>query len=182
MFEKIKEIIQHPLTPIGAFFAMILVDAVLHRMQMYRLSFVILCILAVIMVVSIFHNFRFYGTGMRYTCLGLCLFTALFMVAENPFEETQNSSGNYNTQSEYASAHSNYSGYNYSYRDTDLDYNSNNSFTTTCNRCHGSGKCEDCGGSGKSELTGVLAGFGCTLCDRTGRCYKCNGKGYITHY
>lgn len=182
MFDKIKEIIQHPLTPIGAFFTMGLVDVLLHRMQAFRISFVILCILAVIMVLSILHNFRFYGTGMRYTCLGLCLFTALFMVVENPFTVKQTDSEKYNAQSEYGSSHSNYTGYSYGYSDTDIDYNSNDRFTTTCNRCHGSGKCEDCGGSGKSKFTGTLAGFGCVLCDRTGKCYKCNGKGYITYY
>lgn len=183
MFEKIKEIIAFPGTPVGAFAAMLVVDGILHKMQAYTLSYVICAILFVVMLLSAIANYRDYGKFMKYTCLILCVFTALFMITEFPDNGNSAQSNVTYGQQNTGSHYSGYSAGSSYYYDFDDDYDfEDDTFTMECTRCYGSGKCEDCGGSGKSKLTGVLAAGGCALCDASGRCYKCDGKGYTVHY
>ncbi len=185
MLEKIKELIDFPGTPVGSFAVLLIVDSILHRMQAYRLSYMIILVISVIMILSTARNYRYYGRFMKYTCLLICAFTILFMIVENPFSEKKDG-GNapYEQQGSKGPYSKGNTGYRYGYDDgyNDAYFEENDSFTMRCTRCHGTGKCEDCGGSGRSKLTGVLAAGGCALCDASGDCYKCGGKGYTVHH
>ena len=181
MLEKLKEIMESPATPLGAFGVILVVDTVLHRMQAFTVSYVICCILFVVMLLSTVINYRYYGKIMKYICLFLCAFTALFLITDAPSWDAPDSHNvTYGQQKSGGYQGVRDSGYYYDFDDGYFD--DDDSFAMDCNRCHGSGRCEDCGGSGKSKFTGVLAAGGCALCDASGDCYKCGGKGYTVHY
>lgn len=82
----------------------------------------------------------------------------------------------------------NYKGYNYIYavvNSSDDHFMENllnnsgkyseNSQSTKCYTCYGSGKCQVCKGSGYYSAYGY--GGKCTACNGSGKCWHCNGSG-----
>lgn len=181
MFEILLAILTSSVTPVASFVLLLISDGILHNAGLYTLSFVIGVILLAVMAISTLINFSTYGKIMKWVCVVLCAFTALFLIVDGApgKQETVNSpTVNYNGY-----------GYNNTY---DISFTgkdnggTSNKKDKTCYTCNGSKKCHVCSGKGYRYCSGTCISGKCRSCKGTGiydhgsyvsKCRVCSGDG-----
>lgn len=186
MFEKVKKMLVHPITPVAAMVLLGISDSTLRRTEANTLYFLVNLILTGALVISTLINLTRYGKAMKAISLGLCVvslvcFYTEFIRADNRQPVSAGSSSGSGTY-QYSDPIS-FGGNNNSNR----TYSGSSNSGKTCYSCSGTKKCHVCGGEGSFYCNGLYCLRGkCTSCNGTGlydhgsyvsRCLTCSGDG-----
>ena len=184
MFNKIRDILEFPFTPIASVVLMGVLDSALRSTGLTTLHFLVCLILTAATVISTLMNLAYYGKTMKIISLALCLVSALFMFSEFDGADARET---VNTNS----INTGYSTYNPGGYQTisfgGSEKKSASLFDDDCYVCNDSKKCHVCKGKGNFYCSGSYCLRGqCTSCKGTGlydhgsyvsKCLTCKGDG-----
>lgn len=168
MFDKLKNILEHPITPVASVILLGIADSILRTTEANTLHLLVCLILTVAAVISTLINIAYYGKAMKIISLVMCLFSVCFMFSE--FKKPEN------LQTDSAGYFSDSRTYQYSEPISFGNSNKNskrNIFEDSCTACNGSKKCHVCNGKGNFYCNGMY-------CLR-GKCTSCKGTGLYDH-